>query len=120
MVNFLLLLTVLIASFSTSYGQAQEPGEKFQYKPPKYLYEERGNIIRDDIAAQIMEEKCLVCHEAGRILLERKSRKDWEKCVADMRIQVRKDFKKDWFTKDEFNLIVDLLAKTQGIKGLAE
>ena len=81
---------------------------------------ERGNIIRDDIAAQIMEEKCLVCHEAGRILLERKSRKDWEKCVADMRIQVRKDFKKDWFTKDEFNLIVDLLVKTQGIKGLAE
>ena len=81
---------------------------------------ERGNIIRDDIAAQIMEEKCLVCHEAGRILLERKSRKDWEKCVADMRIQVRKDFKKDWFTKDEFNLIVDLLVKTQGIKGNEE
>ncbi|HEY4481447.1 MAG TPA: hypothetical protein VI489_01200 [Candidatus Brocadiaceae bacterium] len=81
---------------------------------------ERGNIIRDDIAAQIMEEKCLVCHEAGRILLEQKSRKDWEKCVADMRIQVRKDFKKDWFTKDEFNLIVDLLVKTQGIKGNEE
>ena len=81
---------------------------------------ERGNIIRDDIAAQIMEEKCLVCHEAGRILLERKSRKDWEKCVADMRIQVRQDFKKDWFTKDEFNLIVDLLVKTQGIKGNEE
>jgi len=84
------------------------------------LLTERGNIIRDDIAAQIMEEKCLVCHEAGRILLERKSRKDWEKCVADMRIQVRQDFKKDWFTKDEFNLIVELLVKTQGIKGLAE
>ena len=81
---------------------------------------ERGNIIRDDIAAQIMEEKCLVCHEAGRILLERKSRKDWEKCVADMRIQVRKDFKKDWFTKNEFNLIVDLLVKTQGIKEFDE
>ena len=81
---------------------------------------ERGNIIRDDIAAQIMEEKCLVCHEAGRILLEQKSRKDWEKCVADIRIQVRKDLKKDWFTKDEFNLIVDLLVKTQGIKGNEE
>ena len=81
---------------------------------------ERGNIIRDDIAAQIMEEKCLVCHEAGRILLERKSRKDWEKCVADMRIQVRQDFKKDWFTKDEFNLIVNLLVKTQGIRGNKE
>ena len=40
---------------------------------------ERGNIIRDDIAAQIMEEKCLVCHEAGRILLERKSREGLEK-----------------------------------------
>src|SRR3990167_2149277 len=77
---------------------------------------ERGNIIRDDISAQIMEEKCLVCHEAGRILLERKSRKDWEKCVADMRIQARQDLKKDWFTKDEFNLIVNLLVKTQGIR----
>lgn len=81
---------------------------------------ERGNIIRDDIAAQIMEEKCLVCHEAGRILLERKSRMDWEKCVLDMRIQARQDLKKDWFTKNEFRLIVDLLVKTQGIKGLAE
>jgi len=81
---------------------------------------ERGNIIRDDIAAQIMEEKCLVCHEAGRILLERKSRKDWEKCVADMRIQARQDLKKDWFTKDEFNLIVNLLVKTQGIRGNKE
>ena len=81
---------------------------------------ERGNILRDDIAAQIMEEKCLVCHEAGRILLERKSRMDWEKCVLDMRIQARQDLKKDWFTKNEFRLIVDLLVKTQGIKGLAE
>lgn len=81
---------------------------------------ERGNIIRDDIAAQIMEEKCLVCHEAGRILLERKSRRDWEKCVSDMRIQVRKDLKKDWFTKNEFNLIVNLLVKTQGIKEFDE
>ncbi|MDO8141224.1 MAG: hypothetical protein Q6358_06955 [Candidatus Brocadiales bacterium] len=79
---------------------------------------ERGNIIRDDIAAQIMEEKCLVCHEPGRILLERKFRKDWEKCVADMRILARQNLKKDWFTKDEFNLIVDLLVKTQGLKGL--
>ena len=60
---------------------------------------ERGNIIRDDIAAQIMEEKCLVCHESGRILLERKSRRDWEKCVADMRIQVRQDFKKTGLQK---------------------
>ena len=60
---------------------------------------ERGNIIRDDIAAQIMEEKCLVCHEAGRILLERKSKKDWEKCVADMRVQARKDFKKTGLQK---------------------
>ena len=242
MVKFSLLLTVLIIFFSTSYGQTQETTEKFQYKPPNFLYEEkcskchtlervfaepktesewqicvtrmmkknklwiteedgaqivdeiigkrkdiialvpqkkkyadvqllfidrctkchttarildknktkedwvetiirmrdnapdlfldedipviadflteRGNIIRDDIAAQIMEEKCLVCHEPGRILLERKSRKDWEKCVSDMRAQARQNLKKDWFTKDEFNLIVDLLVKTQGLKGL--
>ena len=36
-----------------------------------------------------------------------------------MRVQTRQELK-DWFTKDEFNLIVDLLVKTQGIKGLAE
>ncbi|OOP56201.1 MAG: hypothetical protein AYP45_10415 [Candidatus Brocadia carolinensis] len=36
---------------------------------------ERGKMIREDIAAQIMVEKCLVCHEVGRILLEQKSRK---------------------------------------------
>ena len=81
---------------------------------------ERGEIMRDDIVAQMMVEKCLVCHEVGRILLERKSRKDWEKCVTDMRLQVQQKFKKDWFTHDEFQLIVDLLLKTQGLKGIDE
>ena len=75
---------------------------------------ERGKMMRDVIAAQIMVEKCLVCHEAGRILLERKSRRDWENCVADMRVLARQKFQKDWFTSDEFKLIVDLLVKTQG------
>ncbi|MDE1890654.1 MAG: hypothetical protein KGJ87_10700 [Planctomycetota bacterium] len=79
----------------------------------EYLVE-RGRMMRDDIAAQIMVEKCLVCHELGRILLERKSKKEWEKCVVDMRILAKQSFKKDWFTRDEFNLIVDLLVKTQG------
>lgn len=75
---------------------------------------ERGKIMRDDIAAQIMVEKCLVCHEVGRILLERKSRKGWEDCVVDMRVLARQKFQKDWFSSDEFRLIVDLLVKTQG------
>ncbi len=77
---------------------------------------ERGTILREDVAAQIMVEKCLICHEEGRILLELKSRKDWEKCVADMRNLARQRFKKDWFTSDEFKLIVNLLVKTQGLK----
>ncbi|MBM4065049.1 MAG: hypothetical protein FJ266_05325 [Planctomycetes bacterium] len=75
---------------------------------------ERGRLLREDIAAQTMVEKCIVCHEEERIFLERKSRKDWEKCVADMRAEVKHRLKKDWFTKDEFDLIVDLLVKTQG------
>ena len=75
---------------------------------------ERGKMMRDDVAAQIMVEKCLVCHEMGRILLERKSRRGWEDCVVDMRVLARKEFQKDWFTSDEFRLIVDLLVKTQG------
>src|SRR3990167_7715092 len=77
---------------------------------------ERGKLMRDDIASQIMVEKCLVCHEAGRILLERKSRNDWEKCVTDMRVLAKQKFKKDLFTSDEFRLIIDLLVKTQGLK----
>lgn len=77
---------------------------------------ERGKLMRDDIASQIMVEKCLVCHEAGMILLERKSRNDWEKCVTDMRVLAKQKFKKDWFTSDEFRLIIDLLVKTQGLK----
>ena len=92
---------------------------------PELFYEEdipilteylvkRGNLIRDDIASQIMVEKCLVCHEAGRILLERKSKNNWEKCVTDMRAFAKDKLKKDWFTNDEFRLTVDLLMKTQG------
>lgn len=76
---------------------------------------ERGKMMRDDVAAQIMVEKCLVCHEANRILLERKSRKGWQDCVVDMRALARRKFHKDWFTSDEFRLIVDLLVKTQGL-----
>jgi hypothetical protein len=75
---------------------------------------ERGKMMRDDVAAQIMVDKCLVCHEVGSILLERKSRKGWEDCVVDMRVLARQKFQKDWFRSDEFRLIVDLLAKTQG------
>ena len=71
-------------------------------------------MMRDDVAAQIMVDKCLVCHEVGRILLERKSRKGWEDCVVDMRVLVRKKFHKDWFSGEEFRLIVDLLVRTQG------
>ena len=35
-----------------------------------------------------------------------------------MRILAKQSFKKDWFTRDEFNLVVDLLVKTQGPAGL--
>ncbi|GJQ59027.1 MAG: hypothetical protein SCALA701_18280 [Candidatus Scalindua sp.] len=77
---------------------------------------ERGGLIRDDHAAEIMVTKCLVCHDAARILLERKSRTDWEKTVSDMQDYARKTFLKDWFLSNEFTIIVDLLEKTQGIE----
>src|SRR3990167_8857923 len=57
---------------------------------------ERGRLLREDIAAQIMVEKCIVCHEEESILFERKPRKDWERCVADMRTEVKYRLKKDW------------------------
>ena len=77
---------------------------------------ERAAIMRDDVAAQKIVEKCLICHDAGRIFLERKSRRDWVKTVADMRVMVREKLKKDWFTHHESKIIVNLLVKTQGLE----
>ncbi len=77
---------------------------------------ERGEMLRDDQAAQIMVAKCLVCHDAARILLERKSRAEWEKTVRDMQEYARKTFLQDWFMSSEFTLIVNLLEQTQGIE----
>ncbi|GJQ59291.1 MAG: hypothetical protein D8M57_05440 [Candidatus Scalindua sp. AMX11] len=77
---------------------------------------ERATILREDVAAEIMVKKCLICHEAGRILLERKSKKDWEKTVTDMRKLAREGFKKDWFNHSEFKIIVNMLVETQGIE----
>jgi hypothetical protein len=71
--------------------------------------------MRDDVAAQQIVDKCLICHDAGRIFLERKSRRDWKKTVADMRLLAREKLKKDWFTHHESKIIVDLLVKTQGL-----
>ena len=76
---------------------------------------ERGAIMRDDVAAQKIVDKCLICHAAGRIFLERKSRKDWKETVADMRLLAREELKKDWFTHHESKIIVNLLVKTQGL-----
>ncbi|MCP5002642.1 MAG: hypothetical protein GY941_01630 [Planctomycetes bacterium] len=77
---------------------------------------ERFEMLKNDQAAEIMVNKCLVCHDAGRIFLERKSRADWKKVVSDMQGYARKTFLKDWFYSSEFTLIVDLLEKTQGIE----
>lgn len=76
---------------------------------------ENSKLMRDDMAAKIMVNKCLVCHEWGRILLARKTREEWEECVNDMRKIARKSMKKDWFTFHEFNIIVGMLVKTQGM-----
>ncbi|WP_162532347.1 hypothetical protein [Candidatus Scalindua japonica] len=77
---------------------------------------ERGTIMRDDVVAQKIVDKCLICHDAGRIFLERKSRRDWKETVADMRLLAREELKKDWFTHHESKVIVDLLVKTQGLE----
>jgi hypothetical protein len=76
---------------------------------------ERGKIMRDDVAAQKIVDKCLICHDGGRIFLERKSRREWKEIVADMRLLVREELKKDWFTHHESKIIVNLLVKTQGL-----
>lgn len=77
---------------------------------------ERGNIMRDDVAAEKIVDKCLICHDAGRIFLEHKSRREWEETVTAMRLLAREKLKKDWFTHNEFEIIVDLLVKTQGFE----
>ena len=77
---------------------------------------ERAAIMRDDVVAQKIVDKCLICHDAGRIFLERKSRRDWKETVADMRLLAREELKKDWFTHHESKAIVNLLVKTQGLE----
>ncbi len=77
---------------------------------------ERATIMRDDVVAQKIVDKCLICHDAGRIFLERNSRRDWEEIIADMRLMARTVLKKDWFTHHESKIIVDLLVKTQGLE----
>jgi len=77
---------------------------------------ERATIMRDDVVAQTIVDKCIICHDAGRIFLERKSKRDWEETVTDMRLLAREKFKKDWFTHHEFKIIVNLLVKTQGLE----
>ncbi len=74
----------------------------------------RAKLLKEDVAGKIMVKKCLICHDWGSILLEEKSREEWEECVNDMRKLARKKMRKDWFTYHEFNAIVDLLVKTQG------
>jgi hypothetical protein len=76
---------------------------------------EGRKAMREDVAARTIVNKCLVCHEWGGILKERKSRRDWENCVNDMRKFTRQTLKKDWFTHNEFKIVVDLLVKTQGL-----
>ena len=80
------------------------------------LLTERSHIMKEDEAAIIMEKKCIICHEGDRILLEQKSKRDWQRCVTEMRKITRKKLKKDWFTHHEFAIIVELLVKTQGIE----
>jgi len=77
---------------------------------------ERGAIMRDDVVAQKIVDKCLICHDAGRIFLERKSKRGWEETVADMRLLAREELKKDWFTHHESKIIVNLLVQTQGLE----
>ncbi len=77
---------------------------------------ERGAIVREDVAAQKIVDKCLICHDAGRLFLERKSRRGWKETIADMRLLAREELKKDWFTHHESKIIVNLLVKTQGLE----
>ena len=56
MVRSSLLFLILFIPFSVGYGQTQETVEKFQYKPPGFLY----------------EEKCSKCHTLERVFTEPK------------------------------------------------
>ncbi|MDR4497299.1 MAG: hypothetical protein MRK02_05145 [Candidatus Scalindua sp.] len=69
-----------------------------------------------DDARLLFVDRCTQCHSVNRILLTRKSREEWEKTVSDMREHARKTLLEDWFLSTEFDIIVDLLVKTQGIE----
>ena len=115
-----------ILSKNKSKSEWQETVTRMRYNAPdlfnnndipiivKYLTE-NSKLMRDDITAKVVVNKCLVCHQWERIFLVRKTREEWEECVNEMRKIARKSMKKDWFTFHEFNNIVDLLVKTQGV-----
>lgn len=84
--SFFSFLLALFISFSVSYGQAQETTEKFQYKAPQFLY----------------EEKCSKCHTLERVFVEPKTEIEWRICVARMM-----EKSPLWITTEEGARIID-------------
>ncbi len=75
----------------------------------------RGKLLHENISAKIMVNKCLICHEWDRMLLERKSKNDWEICVQRMKELAKRNLNIDLLTKHEEHAIVSLLVRTQGL-----
>jgi hypothetical protein len=97
--TLVIVLTIHVL-FSQTYVQSQEVEKPFPYESWKYLY----------------EPKCSKCHPLDRIFADPKTEEEWKEIVADMRLLVREELKKDWFTHHESKIIVDLLVKTQGLE----
>ena len=95
----LVIVLAIHVLFSQTYVQSQEVEKPFPYESWKYLY----------------EPKCSKCHPLDRIFADPKTEEEWKEIVADMRLLVREELKKDWFTHHESKIIVNLLVKTQGL-----
>jgi cytochrome c2 len=75
---------------------------------------ERAEMLREDAGAKLFLEKCMNCHPGEQILLETHDRKEWRRISRSCSEVASKTFKSSWLHPYEVELIVDMLAKTQG------
>ena len=102
-----------------------ETVERMRSQAPDYISDEdavritqylseRADLLKEDMGGKLLVSKCLICHPGDQILLETHNKAGWEKIIEKM-----KELAKDAqvvvrLSREEGQMIVDLLVKTQG------
>lgn len=100
--------------------------ERMRSQAPDYITEgdatriaqylsERADLLKEDVGGKLFVTKCLICHPGDQILLETHDKAGWEKIIEKMK-ELAKDAQVVRLSREECQMIVDLLVKTQGTK----